>query len=163
VILLQFPYFNKQTFPNPSEFVARLKPFLAALPPSPRFALEIRNKYWLTPPFLDLLRRHNVALALIDHPWMYPPRVLGSNPDYITTDFTYIRWLGDRKAIEALTKSWDKTIVDRTSELQEWVRACRNFLKRNLHVFLFANNHYSGFAPQTLHLFQELFDPSERI
>ena len=158
VILLQFPYFNKQSFPNPNDFIARLKPFLAALPSSPRFALEIRNKYWLTRQFLDVLRKHNIALALIDHPWMYPPRVLGSRPEYITADFTYVRWLGDRKAIEALTKTWDKTIIDRSSELQDWVQACRNFLKRDLHVFLFANNHYSGFAPQTLHLFQEFFN-----
>ena len=156
VILLQSPYFNKQTFANLNDFVARLKPFLAALPSSPRFALEIRNKYWLTCPFLDLLRQHNVALALIDHPWMYPPRVLGSKSEFITADFTYVRWLGDRKAIEALTKIWDKTVADRTDELQEWVRACRNFLKRDLHVFLFANNHYSGHAPQTLRLFEDL-------
>jgi len=105
-----------------------------------------------------VLRKHNIALALIDHPWMYPPKVLGSRPEYITADFTYVRWLGDRKAIEALTKTWDKTIIDRSSELQDWVQACRNFLKRDLHVFLFANNHYSGFAPQTLHLFQEFFN-----
>jgi uncharacterized protein YecE (DUF72 family) len=156
VILLQFPYFNKQTFSNPSDFLTRLKPFLESLPAEPRFAIEIRNKYWLIPAFLELLRKHNVALALIDHPWMYPPKVLGAKPEFITSDFAYIRWLGDRKAIEALTKTWDQTIVDRTSDLQEWVRACRNFLKRNLHVFLFANNHYSGYAPGTLHLFEEL-------
>jgi uncharacterized protein YecE (DUF72 family) len=105
VILLQFPYFNKQTFSKPSDFLRRLKPFLGSLPAEPRFAIEIRNKYWLTPRFLDLLRKHNVALALIDHPWMYPPKVLAAKPEFITTDFTYIRWLGDRKAIEALTKT----------------------------------------------------------
>jgi uncharacterized protein YecE (DUF72 family) len=156
VILLQFPYFGRQTVSNPGDFLARLKPFLAALPTSPRFALEIRNKYWLTAPLLDLLRQHRVALALIDHPWMYPPKVLGAKPEFLTTDFTYVRWLGDRKAIETLTKTWDKTIVDRTDELQEWVRACRNFLQRSLHVFLFANNHYSGYAPDTLRLFEDL-------
>jgi hypothetical protein len=34
----------------------------------------------------------------------------------VTADFTYIRWLGDRKGIEMLTKVWDKTIIDRSSE-----------------------------------------------
>jgi hypothetical protein len=33
--------------------------------------------------------------------------------DPITTDWTYIRWLGDRKAIETQTTNWDKTVVDR--------------------------------------------------
>jgi hypothetical protein len=50
--------------------------------------------------------------------------------DPITADFTYIRWLGDRKGIEEKTKTWDKTIVDRTSELQEWVEYCYLVQKR---------------------------------
>ena len=35
--------------------------------------------------------------------------------DMITADFAYVRWLGDRKAIEEQT-TWDKAIVDRTSD-----------------------------------------------
>lgn len=158
VMLLQFPYFNKKAFCSPAEFIARLKPFLEKLPATPRFALEIRNKYWLGPSLYDLLRKHNVALALIDHPWMPRPGEWSAKVDPITTDFTYIRWLGDRKAIEERTKTWDKTVVDRTGDLQEWVEACRNFQKRKIRVFAFANNHYGGYAPDTLHLFEELME-----
>jgi uncharacterized protein YecE (DUF72 family) len=158
VILLQFPYFNKNAFSSPAEFLARLKPFLEKLPAEPKFALEIRNKYWLGPVLHDLLRKHNVALALVDHPWMPRPHEWLAKADPITTDFTYIRWLGDRKGIEELTKSWDKTLVDRTGDLQEWVEACRNFLKRKIRVFAFANNHYGGHAPDTLRLFEDLME-----
>lgn len=158
VILLQFPYFNKKTFAAPTDFLARLKPFLEKLPSEPRFALEIRNKYWLGPPLFDLLRKHNVALALIDHPWMPRPKEYFAKGDAITTDFTYIRWLGDRKAIEELTELWDKTIVDRSADLEEWVKACRNFLSRKIRVFAFANNHYAGHAPTTLRLFEDLME-----
>ncbi len=158
VILLQFPYFNKKTFPSPVEFLSRLKPFLEKLPKEPRFAVEIRNKNWLGPALYDLLRKHNVALALIDHPWMPRPKEYLAKADAITTDFTYIRWLGDRKAIEELTKLWDKTIVDRSSDLEEWVKACRNFLKNKIRVFAFANNHYAGHAPATIHLFEKLME-----
>jgi len=158
VILLQFPYFNKKAFPSPAEFLARLKPFLEKLPKEPRFALEIRNKYWLGPPLFDLLRKNIVALALIDHPWMPRPREWFAKGDAITADFTYIRWLGDRKGIEEQTKLWDKTVVDRTGELQEWVEACRNFMKRKIRVFAFANNHYGGYAPDTLRLFEKLME-----
>jgi uncharacterized protein YecE (DUF72 family) len=156
VILLQFPYFNKKTFSGPAEFLARLKPFLEKLPAHPRFALEIRNKYWLGPPLCELLRKHNVALALIDHPWMPRPREYFAKGDTLTTDFTYIRWLGDRKAIEEQTKLWDKTIVDRTEDLRGWIEACRSFMKRKIRVFAFANNHYAGHAPDTLRLFDKL-------
>jgi uncharacterized protein YecE (DUF72 family) len=158
VILLQFPYFNKKTFATLADFLARLKPFLEKLPSQPQFAVEIRNKYWLGPPLYDLLRKHNVALTLIDHPWMPRPKEYFAKGDAITSDFTYIRWLGDRKAIEELTKLWDKTIVDRSPDLQEWVEACRNFLKRKIRVFAFANNHYGGHAPDTLRLFEKLLE-----
>lgn len=158
VILLQFPYFNKKAFAAPAEFIARLKPFLEKLPTTPRFALEVRNKYWLGSALYDLLRKHNVALALIDHPWMPRPREWFAKGDAITTDFTYIRWLGDRKAIEETTKMWDKTVVDRTQDLHDWVEACRNFLKQKIRVFAFANNHYAGHAPATIRLFEKLME-----
>jgi uncharacterized protein YecE (DUF72 family) len=160
VILLQLPYFNKNVFSVPNEFLDRLKPFLAKLPTEPRFALEIRNRLWLRAPLCDLLRKRNVALALVDHPWMPRPSELLAEGDPITTDFTYIRWLGDRKEIEEHTKVWDKTIVDRRRDLQQWVEACRNFLTRKIRVFAFANNHYGGYAPDTLRLFEDLLQES---
>jgi uncharacterized protein YecE (DUF72 family) len=157
-ILLQFPYFNRNAFAAPADFLARLKPFLEKLPSAPRFALEIRNKNWLGPALYDLLGKHRVALALIDHPWMPRPREWFSRGDAVTTDFTYIRWLGNRKEIEEQTKTWDKTIVDRKSELLEWVEACRAFLKRKISVFAFANNHYAGHGPATVRLFLDLLE-----
>ena len=157
-ILLQFPYFDKKAFAGPAEFLARIKTFLEKLPTDRRYAVEVRNKYWLGPPLCDLLRKHNTALALIDHPWMPRPRGWLASGDAITTDFIYIRWLGDRKGIEEVTKTWDKTVVDRTKDLQEWVEACRNFMKQKIRVFAFANNHYSGYAPDTLKLFEELME-----
>ena len=30
--------------------------------------------------------------------------------DWVTTDFVYVRWLGDRKGMETLTTTWDKTV-----------------------------------------------------
>jgi hypothetical protein len=37
--------------------------------------------------------------------------------DPITADWTYIRWLGDRREVEAQTMTWDKVVVDRSAEL----------------------------------------------
>jgi uncharacterized protein YecE (DUF72 family) len=54
VILLQFPYFNKTTFSAPTEFLARLRPFLEKLPTDRRFAVEIRNKFFLGPALYEL-------------------------------------------------------------------------------------------------------------
>lgn len=155
-LLLQFPYFNRGKFKSGAEFLALLGPFLETLPRGYRFAVEIRNKAWLDQRFMDLLRLRGVALALIDHPWLPRPTALLRRIDPITADFTYIRWLGDRKAIEERTKSWDKTIIDRTGELREWVNVVYKFTGRGIVVFAYANNHYAGHGPATIRLFQQL-------
>ncbi len=156
-ILFQLPYFNRQVFSNLEAFLERLVPFLVRLPRGQRFAVEIRNKNWLGPKLLDALRKRKVALTLIDHPWMPRPEEWMARGDPITADFAYIRWLGDRKGIEKETKTWDKVIVNRERELEEWVEACRSFNQRSISVFAFANNHYAGHAPATVRLFQELW------
>jgi uncharacterized protein YecE (DUF72 family) len=84
------------------------------------------------------------------------PSELLKKYDSITADFTYIGWLGDRKEIEKITKVWDKTIVDRTNELQEWVKYCQKIQKRGVTIYAYANNHYSGFGPATIERFRGL-------
>jgi uncharacterized protein YecE (DUF72 family) len=157
-MLLQFPYFNKSKFKSLPEFLARLKPFLKNLPRKKQFALEIRNKSWLAPPLIDLLKENNVALALIDQAWMPPIDQWFAKFDPITADFTYIRWLGDRKGIEQHTKIWDKTIVDRSGEMQVWVKYCRQITRKGVKIYAYANNHYAGHGPATVALFQKLWE-----
>ena len=157
-ILLQFPYFNKKAVSSPQGFMARLDPFLASLPKGPRYAVEIRNKWWTSPTLMELLRGHGVAFTLIDHPWMHPAADLFKRVNPITADFTYIRWLGDRKAIEEQTDSWDKVIVDRGAELKSWVDLCEPIRQRGITIYGYVNNHYSGHAPATVRRLLELFD-----
>lgn len=157
-LLFQFPYFNRKVFPSLDGFLERLRPFLKKLPEGYRFAVEVRNKNWLGPKLSAALRERGVALVLIDHPWMPRPADWLQCADPVTADFTYIRWLGDRKGIEEQTKSWDKRIVNRRRELSEWVEVCREFARRRLNIFAFANNHYAGHAPATVRQFWELWE-----
>jgi uncharacterized protein YecE (DUF72 family) len=156
-LLLQFPYFNRQAFARPEDFLARLKPFLAKLPSGYSFAVELRNKTWITPPLLDLLRQRKVALALIDHPWMTPVSQLVEKLDVVTADYVYLRWLGDRKGIEEKTKTWDRLIVDREKEMEQWVPVVEKLLGR-ARVFGYFNNHYGGYAPGSIALFYEIWE-----
>jgi len=159
-LLLQFPYFNKDTFQTGDEFLALLKPFLKTLPAGHKFALEIRNKAWLNLQFADLLREHGVALALQDQSWMPLPAQIKF--DYLTADFTYMRLLGDRKGIEKQTKIWDKVIVDRSNELRSWVDVCQQTVRRGANTFVYVNNHFSGHAPATVEQFVKLWDAESR-
>ncbi len=158
-MLFQFPYFNRSVFTSGAQFTAMLKPFLAKLPKGRMFAVEIRNKNWLDAAFAQLLRDHGVALALQDQSWMPLPSAYKFDP--ITADWTYIRWLGDRKEIENVTKTWDKVVVDRTKQLTSWVDFCYQIKKRGVSIFAYANNHYAGHAPATIKLFRKLWDASK--
>src|SRR5713226_5726392 len=156
-LLFQFGYFKKSKFKSGAEFVARLKPFLKKLPKGRQFAVEIRNKYWLDARFADLLREHGVALALIDQSWMPRPWEMKEKFDLITADFTYVRWLGDRKGTEEQTKTWDKVIVDRQGDLFEWVGLLKKVHERRIMILAFANNHFAGNGPATVELFRTLW------
>src|ERR1700676_377965 len=156
-LLFQFGKFKSSEFKTQADFLVRLKPFLKKLPKDYRFAVEIRNKDWLDLRFVDLLREHGVALALIDQGWMPRPWEMKDALELITADFTYVRWLGDRKGIEEKTKTWDRIIVDRRGDLLEWVELLKKGHKRRIQILAFANNHYAGFGPSTVNLFLELW------
>jgi len=157
-LLIQFPYFNKQAFPQPGDFLVRLSNFLEQLPKDRAFAVELRNKYWINDRLLDLLRKRNVALAIIDHPWMTPVEQFVSKQDVVTANFAYLRWLGDRKGIEGKTQRWDRIIIDRTREMEAWIPIIRALLKRGINILGFFNNHYAGFAPGSIKLFREVWE-----
>jgi uncharacterized protein YecE (DUF72 family) len=154
-IVFQFPFFDRSIFRDRHEFLDRLVPFVTKLPESHRFAIEMRNRSWLDAEFANLLRDHKIALALQDRSWM--PNPVEPKFDPITADWTYIRWLGDRKQIEAMTETWDKVVTDRTEELISWVDFCYQVKKRGVLIYAYANNHYAGHAPATIKQFQELW------
>lgn len=147
-LLLQFPYYGMKSGMNLNEFVGRLNRFLPKLPQDWKFAVEIRNKAWLSRPLLDLLRRHRVALARVDHPYMpRPVQTLGEDLD--TAGFAYSRLLGDRHEIEEITKTWGQTVVEKSQEIDEWVEVTKTLQKR-VPVYTYVNNHFAGHAPATV-------------
>jgi uncharacterized protein YecE (DUF72 family) len=156
-IVLQFPFFDRCVFRDGEAFLGRLGAFLERLPADHRFAVEIRNKEWLDARLAELLRERHVALVLQDQSWMPHPQELESRFDPITADWTYIRWLGDRKGIELTTKVWNRTVVDRRMHLRSWVAYCERVRHRGTTIFAYANNHYAGHAPATIALFIELW------
>jgi uncharacterized protein YecE (DUF72 family) len=159
-MVFQFPSFDRWRFSKQESFLAVLVPFLKKLPTDHKFAIEIRNQYWLDARFADALREHNVALALTDTSFMPRPWELKQKFDLVTADFGYVRWLGDRKGIEKQTTTWDKTIIDRTSDFKNWVEVFKSLVSNTkvLKIFAFSNNHYAGHGPGTVKLFMDLWD-----
>jgi uncharacterized protein YecE (DUF72 family) len=157
-LLVQCPYYNRQTFRSLGFFLERLEPFLKQLPKDHQWVVEVRNRNWLSEKLYSVLRKHAVALALVDHAWMPRPRELFETGDPITADFSYIRWLGDRKRIEEITKVWNKLVIDREPEMEEWIPAMQKMLKRRLTIYAYFNNHYSGSGYESARVFSEMWE-----
>ena len=141
-LVLQFDYtFRADQF----EVLAR---FLEHLPRELRYAVEVRHRGWLKrEDFFELLSTHRVALVLAD--LYYMPKL-----DTVTTDFVYIRWLGNRK--EVADDQYEKIILDKTKDLLHWSGVVKGFLDKNLRVFGYFNNHYMGHSPGSIRIFLEM-------
>ena len=128
----------------PAEFTrddgsaARLEAFLAAKPRALRLAFEFRHASWHRPETWDTLRRHGVAAAWTE--WRELARL-----DEITADFLYVRWLGDRRAIE----KYDRVQIDRSDSFRAWEAALMGALGRVTEVYGYFNNHWAGHSPES--------------
>lgn len=141
-LLLQFaPSFDKTTHWKD------LETLLPHLPTDLRWAVEVRHRSWFGDHFYDLLRAHNVALVQADAPYL--PRDTPA-----TTDFAYIRWLGDRAAITE-DFSYVRSGWERTADLDWWAERIKAMTAHGLDVFAYANNHYQGYSPATLRAIQQ--------
>lgn len=148
-LVLQFPYFAKAVFASSDEFMDRLDRFLGDLPQGFRYGVEIRNRRWLNRSFVELLKRHDAALVLVDQAWMPHGDEAAQEFDIVTSDFAYIRLLGDRKEIEAITSTWNKEVIDRGERLQRWAELISRLVEREIETLIYVNNHYAGYAPAT--------------
>jgi uncharacterized protein YecE (DUF72 family) len=146
VLTLQFAFdFDAANLP-------RLARFLEGLPAGPRYAVEVRNRRWLTEAFRRVLLDRGAALVLQD--LYYMPRM-----EWLTADFTVIRWLGRRSDIER----FDRLQIDRRRELVTWASRVRRFLDAGVDVYGYFNNHFAGHSPGSVRAFEEMLgDESAR-
>ena len=149
-LVLQFPYFARDAFTEAGPFLERLSAFLEGLPTEFRYAVEIRNRAWIGAPLLERLRERNVALVWADLPYVPHPDRWPTDLDPITSDFGYVRLIGDRKATDARTKTFDRIVVDRSDRLARWAQFLEGVRDRLEETFVFANNHFAGHGPATL-------------
>jgi uncharacterized protein YecE (DUF72 family) len=169
-ILAQFAYVPKgrdaKEYAIGESFRERLAGFLASWPRERALAIEVRNEKWIAPPLIDLLRAHGVTLAYSAYYTMPGPEALFAGPDPGTGDFSYVRFIGDHRKMDALVAKlkadgrrageWSALAVDRAPEMERWARQLKSRAKGP--VLAYFNNHYAGFAVDSARLFRELWD-----
>jgi uncharacterized protein YecE (DUF72 family) len=132
------PDFHYEEMPN-------LQAFLPLLPRDVSFAIEFRHRSWLRDDVLELLRQHNVAWCVID--LYYMPRL-----PYVTADFIYLRWLGDRRQIS----QFDRIQIDRTAQMEKWAGVLQELAPKVRRIYGFYNNHYAGHSPASVNQMKSL-------
>jgi hypothetical protein len=82
----------------------------------------------------------------------------------LTTDFVYLRLIGDRTIDE---KDFGKLTKERTKEMELWSKILIDVdrkVKDDVKMAIMsANNHYAGFGPMTAKLFEQMLNLKEKI
>lgn len=144
-ILLQFPPWVK-----PGRAAGFLGEVLDALDSRLRYAVEVRDAGWFTGETFDALKRslENRGIALA---WSYLTYV--DVPPAVTSDFVYLRFIGDHETIPAETHG--EVRVNRSKEIHLWARRFQDALRDNVQEgFAFFNNHFEGMAPASVNRFR---------
>jgi uncharacterized protein YecE (DUF72 family) len=135
------------------EGMKKLEALIHLLDPDFRYAIEVRNKSWFVPEVYKFLSDNKVCLA-----WSQLDNI--QTPPDLTTDFIYLRLIGDRSIDE---KDFGTIQKDRIKEMEKWA----NILKEKKGSIKFgivaANNHYAGFGPATANNFRRMLGMRERV
>lgn len=114
-----------------------------------RYAIEVRNPSWFNDLAYNFFKKNNICLVWNQLDVVHTPPV-------VTTDFTYIRFIGDRSISE---KDFGTIQRDRAVEMLNWANKLKEVQKyeKDVNAALVAsNNHYAGYGPETSNIFREM-------
>ena len=154
LLIFEFGAFGQRSFEDVGQFLDRLDPFLAALPPEFRYAVEIRNPEFLEKDYFACLRARRVAHVY--NAWSKMPELRSQMaiPESATTDFLVSRALLRRGRVYedavGLFQPY-REIQDENPEARESMRVLIGRARENKQfLFLFVNNRLEGNAPLTI-------------
>jgi uncharacterized protein YecE (DUF72 family) len=119
-----------------------------------RYAVEVRDRSWFQDLAYNFFADNNICMV-----WSQLAEL--RTPPIATTDFLYIRFIGDRSIDE---KDFGKIQKDRVVEMKKWSNKLKRVIKeqkaargRNINLAIVsANNHYAGFGPETANIFRKM-------
>jgi len=147
-LLLQFP-----PWVTPGRAAQYLGELLSALPAGPRYAVELRDPGWFAGVTRDrLLRKLRDQQMILTWSSLNYVEI----PAELTSDEVYLRFIGDHTSIPA--DSHGEVRADRTAETKRWADRLRAVSGNIRRALVFFNNHYAGFAPESVNRFREMME-----
>ncbi len=158
-LIFEFGSFAKQCYSDVGAFLQELDPFLAALPPGFRYAVEIRNPDFLAPEYFACLRSRRVAHVFSAWTRMPEIRVQTNLRDAYTAGFTVARALLRRgRAYEEAVARFTPyaRVQDPNPETRDALRLLiARARQRHEPSYIFVNNRLEGNAPETIEAITE--------
>lgn len=151
-ILFQFEYLNRSKVESSETFLSQLGAFFADAPEGYEYAVEIRNRNYLSAEFFECLRARGVGFIFIEGYFMPPVGEVHDTYDTRTAPFSVVRLHGpNRLEVEEQTgKVWNEIVEPRPEGLEATARIVRENARRKIRTFVNVNNHYEGSAPLTI-------------
>lgn len=149
VFLIQLP----PSFEGSRENGQNLREFLASLPPGFKYAVEFRNADWFIDWTFEELEKNNVTLGLVEGPWL-PRELLFEAIPKLHAAFSYIRIMGERDL-----EKFDRIYRHRDEVLKQWANTAEKIVANE--VYIYVDNYFEGFAPETARKLQHLLNLTE--
>jgi uncharacterized protein YecE (DUF72 family) len=118
--------------------------FLSQLSPEFKHAVEFRHKSWFTPEVYRMLRKSNVSMIWSLNQYL-------ETPPEATADFLYLRMVGDREITE-----FKGIQRDRKDDIERWAGEVKSAAGKFESGYVFFNNHFAGFSPESANEFRRL-------
>jgi uncharacterized protein YecE (DUF72 family) len=138
-LVIQLP----PSFKYDNDFSA-LQNFVSELDAKFKHAIEFRHKSWFRSDVYSLLEKSNVSFCWSISQYLETPRPL-------TSDFIYARMVGDRK----ITK-FTGIQVDKSAQMLQMKDDIEKAISDVDSAFIFFNNHFAGFGPESVNEFRRL-------
>jgi len=106
--------------------------------------IEFRHRSWFREEVYALLRNANIAMVWTENQYL-------KSPAELTTDYAYVRMVGDRELTE-----FGKTQRDKSAEMRAWQRELEEASDSIKAAFVVFNNHYAGFGPASVNEFRRM-------
>lgn len=131
------------SFKNPRHLKA-LTDFISNLDSKHRYAVEFRHESWFNADIEKLLSAHNICQVWSVNQYL-------TTPATTTTDFVYLRFVGDRAISE-----FKKLQKDQGETMKTWSKTLQEVGDSVKERFIFFNNHFAGFGPGSVNEFRRL-------
>jgi len=118
--------------------------FVSALNSKFTHAIEFRHKSWFKREVYDLLEKNNIAMAWSLNQYL-------ETPAQVTATFSYLRMVGERD----ITK-FTGIQKNRSAEMKVWADKLQDKITSLEEAFVFFNNHFAGFGPESANEFRRL-------